>query len=142
MKISELSRITGASSRSIRHYEKKKLLTAVRLENDYREFDESAVERIRIIQLYLGLGLTTEQIEDILKCEESPPEEYEFCEEMLELYQEKADQIDSQIRALEAVKNRLDQQIAQMEEKRSLKASGLPLVEAMREEKPHVEAFR
>ena len=65
MKISELSKKTGASIRSIRHYEKKNLITAVRLENGYREFDESAIKRIRIIQLYLGLGLTTEQIEEI-----------------------------------------------------------------------------
>lgn len=48
MKISQLSRATGVSPRSIRHYEKKKLLTANRLENDYREFDESAVERVNI----------------------------------------------------------------------------------------------
>ena len=99
MKISELSKKTGASIRSIRHYEKN-LITAVRLENGYREFDESAIKRIRIIQLYLGLGLTTEQIEEILKCEDNGPEEYEFCEEMLETYQVKLDQINRQISVL------------------------------------------
>lgn len=118
MKISELSKITGASARSIRHYEKKKLITAVRLENDYRQFDESAIERIRIIQLYLGLGLTTEQIENLLSCEDSGPEEYQFCPEMLDAYQEKLDQINSQINALDVVKQRLEQQIQQMAEKR------------------------
>lgn len=126
MKISQLSKITGASTRSIRHYEKKKLITAVRLENDYREFDESAIKRIRIIQLYLGLGLTTEQIEEILKCEDNGPEDYEFCEEMLGIYQEKLDQINRQISALEVVKHRLEKQIIQMTEKRRLKKTELP----------------
>ena len=87
---------------------KKNLITAVRLENGYREFDESAIKRIRIIQLYLGLGLTTEQIEEILKCEDNGPEEYEFCEEMLETYQVKLDQINRQISVLDVVKYRLE----------------------------------
>ena len=121
MKISELSKKTGASIRSIRHYEKKNLITAVRLENDYREFDESAVKRIRIIQLYLGLGLTTEQIEEILKCEDNGPEDYEFCEEMLETYQVKLDQINRQISALDVVKYRLEKQIMQMTDKRRMR---------------------
>ncbi|ALC81225.1 MULTISPECIES: MerR family transcriptional regulator [Bacillus] len=124
MKISQLSKITGASTRSIRHYEKKKLITAARLENGYREFDESAIKRIRIIQLYLGLGLTTEQIEEILECEDNGPEEYEFCEEMLEIYQEKLDQYNRQIYALKVVTNRLEKQITKMTDKRrSIKSS-------------------
>ncbi|MGG3575186.1 MerR family transcriptional regulator [Bacillus gobiensis] len=124
MKISQLSKITGASTRSIRHYEKKKLITASRLENGYREFDESAIKRIRIIQLYLGLGLTTEQIEEILECEDNGPEEYEFCEEMLEIYQEKLDQYNRQIYALKVVTNRLEKQITKMTDKRrSIKKS-------------------
>ncbi|WP_426449503.1 MerR family transcriptional regulator [Paenibacillus sp. S-38] len=114
MRIGELSRITGASTRSIRHYEKKNILASVRQGNDYREFDASAVERIRIIQLYLGLGLTAEQIENILRGENSGPEEYEFCEEMLELYRRKAEQIQEQILALDVVRQRLDRQIESM----------------------------
>lgn len=121
MKISELSKKTGASIRSIRHYEKKNLITAVRLENGYREFDESAIKRIRIIQLYLGLGLTTEQIEEILKCEDNGPEDYEFCEEMLETYQVKLNQINRQISVLDVVKHRLEKQIMQMTDKRRMR---------------------
>ncbi|MGZ7444658.1 MerR family transcriptional regulator [Paenibacillus sp. TH7-28] len=128
MKISELSQKTGVSARSIRHYEKKNIIKAVRLDNGYREFDESAVERIRIIQLYLGLGLTTEQIENILGCEDAGPVEYSFCQEMLDLYQEKIDQVDKQINELETVKLRLGRQIEQMKERRV--SAKTPLVEA------------
>lgn len=123
MRISELSKITGASARSIRHYEKKNLLSSVRLENDYRVFDPSAIERIRIIQLYLGLGLTTEQIEEILQCEDNGPDDYAFCPEMLGMYQEKLDQVNRQIEAMEVLKARLERQIQKTVEKRIHTAS-------------------
>jgi MerR family transcriptional regulator, Zn(II)-responsive regulator of zntA len=79
LKIGELSEETGTSVRSIRHYEKKKLITVSRLVNGYREFSESAIERIKTIQLYLGLGLTNDQIEEVFKCEDIYPEINEYC---------------------------------------------------------------
>jgi DNA-binding transcriptional MerR regulator len=115
LKISELSKITGASIRSIRHYEKKNLLTATRLDNGYREFDKSAIDRIKTIQIYLGLGLTTEQIEDIFSCMDNDIEkDYDFfCDEMLRLYKDKLDEINSKVNALTTVKHRLEKQISQ-----------------------------
>ncbi len=40
MRISEVSRRTGVSIRSLRYYEQKQLLCARRLENGYRDLDE------------------------------------------------------------------------------------------------------
>lgn len=113
MKIGQLSKITGASVRSIRHYEKKNLIKATRLENGYREFDKSAIDRIKTIQVYLSLGLTTSQIEEILSCHDNDFEfDYdELCEEMLEIYAEKLNEINSKIDTLTTVKRRLEKQI-------------------------------
>jgi len=44
VRISEVSRRTGVSIRSLRYYEQKRLLCAHRLENGYRDLDEEAVE--------------------------------------------------------------------------------------------------
>ncbi len=63
MKISDLSKLTKVSTRAIRYYDKKGLITSYRLNYGYRDFDDSAIERIKEIQLYLSLGLTTEQID-------------------------------------------------------------------------------
>jgi DNA-binding transcriptional MerR regulator len=63
LKISKIAKLTGISSRSVRYYEQKGLLTVSRHAN--REFDDSIVDLINTIQLYLGLGLTTDQIKDI-----------------------------------------------------------------------------
>lgn len=87
VKISELARLTNVSIRSIRHYDNKGLLNADRLENDYRDFDESAIERVKAIQLYLKLGLTADEIKVLFKSESANPDEYQYCEEMLETYE-------------------------------------------------------
>lgn len=114
MRISELSKVTGASVRSIRHYEKKRLITALRLDNGYREFNESAIERIKTIQNYLALGLTTFEIKRILDCQDNYAdiEMDDNCEqEMLGQYEEKLDEINEKMNALSVVQHRLEKQI-------------------------------
>ncbi|MGQ3378090.1 MerR family transcriptional regulator [Priestia endophytica] len=63
-----MAKMTGISSRSLRHYEKKGLITVSHFDNNYREFVDSIIEAINTIKLYLNLGLTTDQIKDILHC--------------------------------------------------------------------------
>jgi len=111
MKIGELSRLTGVSARSIRHYEAKGLLRSARRENNYREFDESAVPRIKAIQLYLKLGLTTDEIWDLFEGEVAPPDDYSYCEEMLAMYRAKLDRVNEQIEALLDLRRMLERQI-------------------------------
>ncbi|MFD7522112.1 MerR family transcriptional regulator [Paenibacillus chitinolyticus] len=111
MKISELSRLTGVSIRSIRHYNNKGLLDAVRMENEYRDFGESAVGRVKSIQLYLKLGLTTDEIGTLFRGETADPDEYEFCEEMLATYEQKLGHVNHQIGALHDLRRVLERQI-------------------------------
>ena len=68
MLIRELSCKTDASVRSLRYYETKKMLVSKRLENGYREYDDTAIERVKTIQLYLSLGLNTDAIAQIIEC--------------------------------------------------------------------------
>jgi len=129
MRIGELSERTGASVRSLRYYEKKGLISSGRLENDYRDFDEAQIERVRAVQFYLGLGLSTDHIEGSLNCKgrddapERDPEINEECEELLVLYQEKLSEMDEQKQSLSEARARLKERIAlfqeHMEEARS-----------------------
>lgn len=66
--IGELSRATGASPRSIRHYEKLGLLSAERRANGYRDYDSASVATIGTIRTLLDLGFPTALIEQILPC--------------------------------------------------------------------------
>ena len=114
MRISEVSRRTGVSIRSLRYYEQKRLLCARRLENGYRDLDEGTIERVQIIQMYLGLGLNTEQIEEILNCTViSPlPQPLPICEEvLLTLYEDKLQDVEHQLTVLAALRARLKERI-------------------------------
>lgn len=118
MRIGELSRRTGVSIRSLRYYEQKRLLCARRLGNGYRDLDEEAIERVQTIQMYLGLGLTTEQIEEILNCTGiSPfPRPLSVCEETeLSLYQDKIQEVERQMVVLAALHTRLKERIISLQ---------------------------
>lgn len=115
MRISEVSRRTGVSIRSLRYYEQKRLLCARRLPNGYRDLDEEAVERVQTIQMYLGLGLTTEQI---LDCTQTSPFPHllPVCEEeLLSLYQDKLRDVEHQLVVLTALHSRLTERIASLQ---------------------------
>ncbi|WP_339324878.1 MerR family transcriptional regulator [Paenibacillus sp. FSL W8-0194] len=122
LKIGKVRKITGVSARSIRYYEEKGLIKASRQENNYREYDEKTIESINAIQLYLGLGLTTDQIRDIIFCRFPEQQEHKdkdvYCEELLLMYQSKMNEINQQLDALTKAKFNLAEKINQMVQKR------------------------
>ncbi|MFE3022085.1 MerR family transcriptional regulator [Streptomyces sp. NPDC059256] len=65
MFIGELSKRTGASTRSLRYYEQQGLLRPQRRASGYRESDVAAVRRVRIL---LTAGLNTDLIREVLPC--------------------------------------------------------------------------
>lgn len=130
MRIGELSERTGASVRSLRYYEKKGLISGERLENDYRDFDEAQVERVRAVQFYLGLGLSADGIEPILNCKgedaspDKDPEINEHCEDLLKLYEERLSEMDEQMQYLSEARSRLTERVALFQEHREEVRSG------------------
>ena len=91
------------------------MLCARRLENGYRDLDEGTIERVQTIQMYLGLGLTTEQIEEILACTQTSPllHPLPVCEEeLLALYQDKLQDVEHQIEVLTALYTRLTERVS------------------------------
>ncbi|CAM3405015.1 MerR family transcriptional regulator [Marinicrinis lubricantis] len=110
MKIGELSKKTGVSIRSLRYYEQQGLLSPLRQDNGYREYSILAEEQVRIIQFYLKLGLSTEQIKGFLHCVLKNKES--FCEEVLPIYQQKLSEIDEQIRLLSQIRQNLSERIS------------------------------
>jgi DNA-binding transcriptional MerR regulator len=109
MKIGELSSRTGVSIRSLRYYEQQGMLTPMRLENGYREYPSYTEEHVRTIQLYLKLGLSTEQIVGFLHCVLKNKEA--FCEEVLPVYRQKLEEMDAQIHLLQEIRQNLKDRI-------------------------------
>lgn len=110
MLIKELSLKTGASIRSLRYYEEKELLLPKRLENGYREYDDIAVERVKTIQLYLSLGLNTEDIVQIIECP-TTVQKRPLCKTAYELYKTKLNAINKQIDILHSIQLKLQERI-------------------------------
>lgn len=110
MKIGELAQKTGVSIRSIRYYEEKKLITPKRLENGYRIYNEMDLERVKAIQLFLDLGLKTEEIHPIFSCGSLYPVDHNSkCSiSALSLYQEKLDRTREQIESLKKLEAELE----------------------------------
>lgn len=73
MRIGEVSRRSGVSPRSLRYYEKHGLISAERESNGYREYDESVVERAKIIQMLFGMDFPREVVETVLACTGNAP---------------------------------------------------------------------
>lgn len=118
MRIGELAQRTGVSIRSLRYYEQMGLLSPIRHENGYREYTVYAVEQVQTIQLYLSLGLTTEQIAHFLHCVLLNKEA--FCKEVLPLYQTKLNEIDLQILQLQQIRNNLEERIQVIQQEHKL----------------------
>ncbi|MCE5284478.1 MAG: MerR family transcriptional regulator [Pelosinus sp.] len=117
MRIKELSAKTGASVRSIRYYETKGLIIASRLPNSYRDYDESAIDKVKTIQLYLSLGLTTDEIAPIMECPADIQTRRPLCKAAYELYKIKLDEINRQIVLLQDVQFRLKERLREFEKK-------------------------
>ncbi|MBP2630015.1 MAG: putative transcriptional regulator [Firmicutes bacterium] len=114
--IKELSCQTGASIRSVRYYEAKGLIHAECLANGYRDYDDSAIARVKTIQLYLGLGLTTDDIVQIIDCPILQTNNKPMCKEAYKLYKARLDEVNEQIEILHTIQSKLRERIEQMEE--------------------------
>ncbi|MET9795166.1 MerR family transcriptional regulator [Nocardiopsis alba] len=68
MRIGELSRRTGASPRSLRHYEDQGLISSRRTSGGHREYGEETLERVDRVRGLLGAGLNLATIRDLLPC--------------------------------------------------------------------------
>src|SRR5215216_1662898 len=67
LKIGDLARITGLSIKTIRYYEKRRLLEQPpRTEGGYRVYGPEEVARLRFIQRAKLLGLTLEEIRELV----------------------------------------------------------------------------
>jgi DNA-binding transcriptional MerR regulator len=114
MRVGEISEQTGVSVRAIRYYEHAGLLSAVRRANGYREFDASAVERVRAIRDLLDVGFTIEEIVSLSPClagADSVP-----CRtQTAALYRDKLDRVNQQVSTLLQLRERIQERIAVLE---------------------------
>jgi MerR family copper efflux transcriptional regulator len=104
MRIGELAERTGASVRSLRHYERAGLVGARRDENGYRVFDSGAIECVRRVRGLLDAGFTISEILPLSACLVKGKHSEPCSVAVADLYRQKLDQIDRRIRCLQEIR--------------------------------------
>jgi DNA-binding transcriptional MerR regulator len=71
MRIGDVARRAGVSTRALRYYEEQGLLASERTPSGQRSYAESAVERVQLIQQFFTAGLPSRTILRLLPCIDS-----------------------------------------------------------------------
>ncbi|MER6443313.1 MerR family transcriptional regulator [Streptomyces sp. NPDC001185] len=108
MRIGELSRATGTSTRALRYYEEQGLLSSDRRSNGYREYGEEAVHQVAFIQDLYRAGLPSQIIRDILPCTAPTPPAGE-CTQLLARVRQVRDELARQEQQITQRREMLDQ---------------------------------
>lgn len=105
MQIRELSERTEVSSKTIRYYEEVGLLPpAIRKPNGYRDYSDADVQRLKLVAGARRLDFSLEEIRELLDLRD---EGIAPCGVLLELLDEKADEISQRIAELKLLQKDL-----------------------------------
>ncbi|WP_413729198.1 MerR family transcriptional regulator [Sodalis sp. RH22] len=110
--VGQLARATGASVRSIRHYDEQGLLTSIRTCNGYRSFPPAAVAQVRQIQRMIATGFSLAEIRAFPDCMRMI-EGASACPQTTEVQRKRLDSIERQIADLERRRARLLKTLAE-----------------------------
>ncbi|MBP8535125.1 MerR family transcriptional regulator [Streptomyces sp. MK37H] len=102
MRIGELARRAGVTTKAVRYYESLGLLTPERLANSYRDYGEHDVRLVREIRALSGLGLPVERTRPFLDCLAVGHQHADDCPASLAEYREAIDELSRRIAGLTA----------------------------------------
>lgn len=101
----ELARLAGVSTDTLRHYERKGLLTRPRRSaNGYREYPASDLDRVRLVRGALGIGFTLDELARILSVRDRGGAP---CHEVRALAGTKLTEVENQLGELTALRDEL-----------------------------------
>ena len=103
MKIGDVAAEAGVSTRVLRYYEQQQLLTSTRTPAGHRQYERTAVDRVRLIQTFYGAGLSSKVIRELLphvRAGEASPE-------LLQLLETEHHHVEQRISDLLSVRNLL-----------------------------------
>jgi DNA-binding transcriptional MerR regulator len=105
MKIQEFSKLTGVPAKTIRYYEEIGLLPApARAENNYRQYTEQDLERLRLVAGARQLDISLDDVREILAMRDSREAP---CRILLNRIMQKANEIKDRIQALQRLEREL-----------------------------------
>jgi DNA-binding transcriptional MerR regulator len=101
MKIGELARQAGVSTKAVRYYESVGLLHAERLPNGYRDYGIQDVRMVREIRELAAAGIRVEQAKPFLDCLVAGNSHGDDCPDAMTAYRKAITELDGGIADLE-----------------------------------------
>ena len=105
MFIKDLSKKLKITTRAIRHYEEIGIITSKRMENNYRYFDESNLDKLKFLVRARKLGFSLEECKELIKLFENDNRK---SENVRNIAKNKLENIDKQIQELKDLKKSLE----------------------------------
>ena len=121
IKITDLTRRLGLSSRTLRYYEQEGLIESIRLPSEsYRYYDESAVQRLQQIMILRKMQIP---VREIFRIYENPE-----IATLVKVFADKIAEIDREVTALSELKEIINTFLREMTAKGIKQISALPLL--------------
>ena len=101
----ELAQLAGVSTDTLRHYERKGVLARpLRKANDYRQYPETALDRVLMVRRALTVGFTLDELSAVLAMRDSGGAP---CEEVRKLAESKLSNVETRLRELIVLRDEL-----------------------------------
>ncbi|MEW2416782.1 MerR family transcriptional regulator [Streptomyces sp. NPDC046866] len=116
MRIGELAERAGTSTRTLRYYESRGLLTARRAANGYRTYDEEDLRLLRQIRILQDFGFDLEETRPFVDCLRAGHPAGDSCPASLAVYRRKLAELDALIGRLADVREQVARQLSEAEQ--------------------------
>ncbi|PJE97054.1 MerR family transcriptional regulator [Streptomyces carminius] len=115
MRIGELARRAGTTTRALRYYESLGLLRAHRTANGYRDYGEEDLRLLRQIRTLQDFGFELEETRPFVECLRAGHPAGDACPASLEVYRRKLAELDDCIDRLRTVRREIAAQLSRAE---------------------------
>lgn len=112
MRIGELARRAGTTTRALRFYEAQGLLSARRAANGYRSYSEDDYRVVREILTLQSVGLSLDDTKPFVECLRAGHATGDSCADSIVVYQRKIVEVDQCLARLNAVRDTLVAKLA------------------------------
>ncbi|QFZ23422.1 MerR family transcriptional regulator [Saccharothrix syringae] len=117
MRIGELARLGGTTTRALRYYESLGLLTARRDANGQREYDEDDLRLVHEIRSLTGIGFALEDTRPFVQCLRDGHASGDACPASVAVYRRKLAELDECLARLRAVRDQVRAQLEEAEQR-------------------------
>lgn len=107
MRIGDLAKRAGTTTRALRFYESEGLLPVARAGNGYREYDEEHLRLVREIQSLRAVGFSLDETRPFVACLLAGHSTGDECADSIEGYERKLAEVDACLERLTAARGRI-----------------------------------